>query len=62
MLEPAYADNGRPSCAVRILAGLALLKFMFGLSDQEVLDNWCENPYWLDFCGARLLIPESQSL
>ena len=52
MLEPAYSDDGRPSCAVRTLAGLTFLKFMFGLSDQEVLDNWCENPYWQDFCGG----------
>ena len=52
MLEPAYSDDGRPSCAVRMLAGLTFLKFMFGLSDQEVLDNGCENPYWQDFCGG----------
>jgi len=52
MLAPAYADDGRPSCPVRMLAGLTFLKFMFGLSDQEVLDNWCENPYWQDFCGG----------
>lgn len=52
-LEPAYCeDNGRPSIPVRMMAGLTFLKYMFGLSDQEVLDGWVENPYWQDFCGG----------
>ena len=53
-LEPAYCeDNGRPSIPVRTMAGLTFLKYMFGLSDQEVLDNWVENPYWQYFCGGE---------
>ena len=53
-LEPAYCeDNGRPSIPVRMMAGLTFLKYMFGLSDQEVLDGWVENPYWQDFCGGE---------
>ena len=35
------------------MVGLTFLKYMFGLSDQEVLDNWYENPYWQDFCGGE---------
>jgi len=54
VLEPAYcSDNGRPSIPVRMMAGLTFLKYMFGLSDQDVLDNWCENPYWQYFCGGE---------
>ena len=53
-LEPAYCeDNGRPSIPVRMMAGLTFLKYMFALSDQEVLDGWVENPYWQDFCGGE---------
>ena len=53
-LEPAYSsDNGRPSIPVRMMAGLTFLKYMFGLSDQDVLDGWCENPYWQYFCGGE---------
>ena len=53
-LEPAYCeDNGRPSIPVRMMTGLTFLKYMFGLSDQEVLDGWVENPYWQDFCGGE---------
>lgn len=54
VLEPVYcSDNGRPSIPVRMMAGLTFLKYMFGLSDQDVLDNWCENPYWQYFCGGE---------
>lgn len=53
VLAPAYcSDNGRPSIPVRMMAGLTFLKYMFAMSDQDVLDNWCENPYWQYFCGG----------
>jgi len=54
VFAPVYcADNGRPSIPVRMMVGLTFLKYMFGMSDQEVLDNWCENPYWQYFCGGE---------
>ena len=53
VLAPVYCqDNGRPSVPVRMMAGLTFLKYMYSLSDQDVLDNWCENPYWQYFCGG----------
>ena len=53
-LEPAYSsDKGRPSVPVRMMAGFTFLKYMFAMSDQDVLDNWCENPYWQYFCGGE---------
>ena len=52
-LEPVYCpNNGRPSIPVRMMAGLTMLRTMYGLSDQEVLDGWVENPYWQSFCGG----------
>lgn len=52
-VEGAYCpDNGRPSCPVRLLAGLTMLRYQYGLSDQQVLDGWVENPYWQFFCGG----------
>ena len=54
VLASAYSsDNGRPSVPVRMMAGLTFLKYMFAMSDQDVLDNWCENPYWQYFCGGE---------
>lgn len=38
------ADNGRPSCPVRLMVGLQYLKYTAGLSDDGVLAEWCENP------------------
>ena len=52
-MEPAYSRDGRPSVPVRMMAGLTFLKYMYGLSDEEVLNHWCENPYWQYFCGGE---------
>ena len=53
VLEPVYCqNNGRPSIPVRTMVGLMMLRTMYGLSDQEVLDGWVENPYWQSFCGG----------
>jgi hypothetical protein len=46
--EPLYcADNGRPGLPIRLMAGLHFLKHMEGLSDEEVVWRWVENPYWV---------------
>lgn len=64
--EPLYcADNGRPGLPIRLMAGLHFLKHMEGLSDEEVVWRWVENPYWQFFCGEeffqhRLPIDPSQ--
>ena len=64
--EPLYcADNGRPALPTRLMAGLHFLKHMEGLSDEEVVWRWVENPYWQFFCGEeffqhRLPIDPSQ--
>lgn len=53
-MKEAYCENnGRPSVPVRMMAGLTFLKYMYDISDQEVLNNWCENPYWQYFCGGE---------
>lgn len=45
-------DNGRPSCPVRLMVGLHYLKYASGMSDDGVLDEWLENPYWQYFTGG----------
>ncbi len=45
------ADNGRPSCPVRLMVDLHYLKYASGMSDEAVLDEWLENPYWQYFSG-----------
>ena len=46
------ADNGRPSCPVRLMVALHYLKYASGMSDEAVLDEWLENPYWQYFSGG----------
>ena len=36
---------------MRLMAGLAILKHTFNLSDEELCARWVENPYFLFFCG-----------
>jgi IS5 family transposase len=42
-----YADGpGMPPLPTRLMAGLAILKFTFDLSDEELCARWIENPYF----------------
>ena len=47
----AFCEHGRPAIATRLIAGLHYLKHTYGLSDDEVVQRWAENPYWQYFCG-----------
>jgi IS5 family transposase len=46
-----YADAGRPATATRMLIGLTLLQSLYGLSEDDVVNRWQENPYWQYLCG-----------
>jgi transposase, IS5 family len=46
-----YKNFGRPSLPIRKMVGLVLLKFMYNLSDENVVERWIENPYWQYFTG-----------
>lgn len=35
------------------MAGLTYLGHAFGISDEEVVRRWVENPYWQFFCGEE---------
>ena len=42
-----YSDGpGMPPLATQLMAGLAILKHTFDLSDEEVCARWVENPYF----------------
>jgi IS5 family transposase len=46
-----FCEHGRPAIATRLIAGLHYLKHTYGLSDEQVVQRWAENPYWQYFCG-----------
>src|ERR1700736_424441 len=49
-----YADgSGRPPLPTRLMAGLAILKHTYNLSDEMVCELWIENPYYQYFCGEK---------
>ncbi|MBF0612984.1 MAG: IS5 family transposase [Magnetococcales bacterium] len=49
--EPLYAAKGRPGIRIRLMVGLTMLQSMHGLSEDEVVNRWPENPYWQYLCG-----------
>lgn len=48
---PLYSKVGRPSIPIRTIVGLLLLKQMYNLGDETVIERYLENPYWQHFCG-----------
>ena len=50
----AYRDGpGMPPLPTRMMAGLAILKYTFNLSDEMVCERWVESPYFQYFCGEE---------
>jgi IS5 family transposase len=53
-LAAVYQDGaGRPPLPTRLMAGLAILKHTYDLSDEVVCELWVENPYYQYFCGEE---------
>jgi transposase, IS5 family len=49
-----YSDGpGMPPLPTRLMAGLAILKHTFNLSDEELCARWVENPYFQYLCGEE---------
>ena len=51
--EQYYSKEGRPSVPTRTMVGLLMLKSMFDKSDETLILQWVENPYWQYFCGEQ---------
>ncbi|MDH0911744.1 IS5 family transposase [Rhizobium pusense] len=49
-----YKDGGGlPPLPTRLMAGLAILKHTFNLSDDAVCARYLDSPYWQYFCGEE---------
>lgn len=54
IFSSTYSRNrGRPGISTRLMVALHYLKYTHQLSDQRVVDNWVENPYWQYFSGMK---------
>lgn len=42
---------GQPPLPIRLIVGLLMLSHMYAISDEQVVANWAEHPYWQYFCG-----------
>jgi transposase, IS5 family len=52
--DAVYKDGpGQPPLPTRLMAGLAILKSTYNLSDEAVCELWLENPYYQYFCGEE---------
>lgn len=53
---PLFSEGlSRPPLPVRLIAGLLILQHLFNRSDERVVVEWVENPYWQAFCGYDFL-------
>ena len=52
-LTPRYAECGRPAKPIRLMCGLLILKQLENLSDDHLMEQWVQNPYFQAFCGER---------
>lgn len=50
--SPLYSDKGRAAKPIRLMCGLLMLKQLYNLSDESVVEQWRMNPYYQVFCGA----------
>ena len=46
-----YSKVGSPAKPIRLMVGLLILKQVYNLSDERVIEEWVSNPYFQYFCG-----------
>ena len=51
--EKYYIEFGRPAKPVRLMVSLIILKQMYNLGDETVVERWVQNPYWQYFSGEK---------
>lgn len=49
-----YANTGRPAKPIRLMVSLLILKQLYNLSDESMVERWIENPYFQFFSGETV--------
>jgi len=49
-----YSTVGCPAKPIRTMVGLLILKQIYNLSDEAVMEEWVSNPYFQMFCGEAV--------
>jgi len=50
---PHYSHTGRRAKPIRLMVSLLPLKQMYDLSDESVVEQWVQNPYFQYFSGEE---------
>lgn len=49
-----YHHSGRPAKPIRLMVSLLILKQLYNLSDESIVERWVENPYYQFFSGETV--------
>jgi IS5 family transposase len=49
-----YHQTGRPAKPIRLMVSLLILKPLYNLSDESIVERWVENPYYQFFSGETV--------
>jgi IS5 family transposase len=49
-----YHYSGRPAKPIRLMVSLLILKQLYDLSDETIVERWVENPYFQYFSGETI--------
>ncbi len=49
--SPLYSRTGTPSKPIRLITGLLILKQLYNLGDETLMEAWIRDPYMQYFCG-----------
>jgi IS5 family transposase len=48
-----YSRRGRPAMPIRFMVGCMILKHLYNVGDEKLVEMWVENPYMQYFCGME---------
>jgi transposase, IS5 family len=48
-----YSKTGRPSKNIRLMVSLLIMKRIFNLGDETIIESWLQNPYMQYFSGEK---------
>ncbi|RLD22823.1 MAG: IS5 family transposase [Bacteroidetes bacterium] len=49
--SPLYSNTGKPAMPIRLMVGSLMLKRIYDLGDETLVEAWIRDPYMQYFCG-----------
>ena len=49
--SPLYSNTGKPAMPIRLMVGSLMLKRIYNLGDETLVETWVRDPYMQYFCG-----------